>query len=222
MPEQPVWEQIGDELTIIRSLKMNFEFQESENKFLQSPEDSQETPRMPGLTEIAAAYHIGLDLVEASAEEMTDEQFDSVAESESSLHEKIGNYGVALKIHKREMEYFKAQAKIFKAMADELTQKAVMIENASDRKRIRLKEVMDHFEIRKVKGPHATVSVADLAPSVEVVSETLALETLPPKFIRTVRTIDKTPLLAALKINSAAFSEMGVTLKTGSTIITVR
>ena len=186
--------------------------------------EPEEIPRMPGLVQIAAALQVGMDYLEASAEDMDDEQFNRLAETEGMLHEKIANYGTALKIHKRESEHFKAQAKVLKDMAAELDHKAKMIENAAERKKQRLKEVMERFAIKKVKGPHATVYLSDGSDVLKVENEALALEALPEEFIVTARAIDKKPLLAALQDKAMGLDLVGcgVSVGKGGTSINLR
>jgi len=185
-------------------------------------EEREEISRMPNIEEVAIAYQIGLDILEADVEDMSDLEFDKLAQDETALHKKIGGHGVGLVIHKKEAEYFKAQAAVLTSMADGLKHKARMIENQADRKRWRLKEIMDRFGIKKIKGPHATVSITNVAPSLDVLNEAMALKALPAEFVITERRIDKGPLLKALKEPDVDGSGWGVSLKTGVTTISVR
>lgn len=197
---------------------MKIEVGGPEPEVVQPVEDErepEEMPHMPGLVQIAAALQVGMEYLDASAEDMTMGQFEELAETENKLHEKIGNYGTALKIHRREVEHFSAQAKVLKAMAAELDHKAKMIENAADRKKQRLKEVMERFGIQKVKGPHAMVYLSDGKDVLQVENEALALEALPAEFIVTARAIDKNPLLAALKDEAVGMDLVGCGVSVG-------
>ena len=187
------------------------------------PEEREEVTRAPNAVELAATYQIGLELLDADVENMTDESFAALADNETALHAKLLGYGVAIKIHKREAESFRAQKAVLQDVIDELEHKAKMVGNQAERKRIRLHEIMKFLKLPKVKGPHATVFEQKNPPALDVLNETLALEALPEEFIRTTRAIAKSVLLDAIKADGD-FSNpgWGVALKAPSTTLRIR
>ncbi len=189
-----------------------------------APEEREETHRGPNVAELASAYALALEFIEADAESMTDEVFNDLAENETALHAKLANYGAAIKIHKAEAATFRALKEPLQAILAELEHKAKMVENQADRKRSRLHQVMAFFGIQKVKNSHASVFTKKNPPAVEVVNETLALSALPEDYIRTKREVLKSTLLAAIKADpeSPDWEGWGVGLKPPSNSLTIR
>jgi len=185
------------------------------------PEEREPVTRAPNLIELTQAYQIGMDMVEHDAEDMADEMFESLAGTEEALHNKLANYGVAIKIHKAEAEAFKAQAGILKSAVAELEHKAKMVENQAARKRERLHAVMKNFGIRSAKNAHATVTVKTLFPTLYIANEEIAIRELPAKFLVTTHRIDKKALLDALLDGTIDDSSVA-SLTTDKTTIQVR
>ncbi len=189
-----------------------------------APTEEEEPLRAPNVVELAAAYALALEYVEADVGQMTDEKFSELADNENALHDKLANYGAGVKINDREAEYYNSRAAILQAVVDELKHNAKMLENLGERKKARLHQVMTFFRIRNVKNSHATVFMKKNPPTVDVINERLALEALPEVYIRTTRAIDKKPLLDAIKADpkNSRWEARGVALKPDSSSLQIR
>ncbi len=189
-----------------------------------APAEEEEPRRAPNVVELAAAYALALEYVEADVGQMTDEVFSKLADNETALHAKLAKYGVSIKIHEREAEYYSSRAAILQAVVDELKHNAKMLKNLGERKKARLHQVMAFFRIRNVKNSHATVFVRKNPPALDVASEALALEALPEVYICTTRAIDKKPLLDAIKADpkNSKWEARGVALKPDSSSLQIR
>lgn len=123
------------------------------------------------------------------------------------------NNVLAKLVQEREAAY--AMASGVKVPVDDLRQRKARLERRGDGYGEAIERVMNAAGLSKVTLPNATISVSQAAPSVVIEDEA----SIPERFIRIKREIDKTAINAAVK---AGEEIPGVTVSNGGSRLTVR